>query len=200
MSVAMSTCSELASNMIPDLCGKAAVGGVKAAMYVLPFDYIDRTASTLSPTNPLLLTALVMQATKKGYKLEGKAYSNELMSEMVKGTYIDLWKHTVTFKVLEDTAAAAKWVDSLKNTRVVVVVETFTASGNLDSSFKVAGFDCGLELSEASSNFSDGDTKGAFALVASSNEKSLEPYPHRYYLNTSYAATKTALEALLPTP
>lgn len=191
-------CKTLAANMLANFCDKAPVGGLKDEMYIIPFDDVDKALSTISPTNDMLLTALVMKSGKKGYKVLGRNYSNEFMSELVKGTFLDEWKHTVNFKVLEDTVEAKLWVDSLINTRVIVVVEKFTTAGNINNAFEVVGFDCGLQIATATSTNSDGDTKGAFVISLASNEKSLEPKSTRNYLNTNYATTKSALDALLP--
>lgn len=192
------SCKKLSANMLADYCAKAPVGGAKDEMYIIPFDDVDKALSTISPTNDMLITALIMLTGKKGYKVLGRNYSNEFQSELVKGTLLDMWKHTVNFRVLEDTVEAKQWVDSLVNTRVIVVIEKYTAAGNINNAFEVCGFDCGLEVSVATSNNSDGDTKGAFMLTLSSNEKSLEPKSTRNYLSTNYATTKAALEALLP--
>lgn len=191
-------CETLKANMLANFCDKAPVGGAKDEMYLIPFADIDKALSTVSPTNGMLLTALVMKSGKKGYKLLGRRYSNEFQSELVVGTFMDQWKHTVTFRVLEDTVEAKAWVNSLLNTRVVAVPEKYVMNLNSANAFDVLGFDCGLEVISITSNNADGDTKGAFVVTLASNEKSLEPKMPMTYLSTDYATTKTALEALLP--
>lgn len=194
------SCDTLSKNLLADYCAKAPVGGSKDALYLININDLDRTASTISATNDQLITAIVAQATKHGYKLTGKVYLGGGQADLVKGANFDLYNHQLPFKILEDSVEADKWADTLKNGRYVAILEKNVAAGNEANAFMVYGWDCGLEVTAYSSNIDDADLKGVPSLTLGSNEKSYEPRPPRRYLSTDYTTTKAALEALLPTP
>lgn len=186
-------CATLSVTLLADLCGKGNEAGFLDTMYLIPFDSIDRTLSTRTGQT---LSALVLKATKKGYKLRGKDYSNEMACEFVPGTFSDRWKHSVPFKVLEDSATADEWLNSLIGSKVVAVLIKNTAIGNETQGFLVAGFDRGLKVTSAAANFADNDSKGAFDVKLESHEKALElRSPLRYVMSTA-DVTLAALEAL----
>lgn len=187
-------CDQLTQNLIADWCGKSPESGFLATMYVIPYDSINKTTSTRSGQT---LTELLLKAGSPiGRKLVGKDYSNEMAAEMVKGTFFDRWKHSVPFKILEDSATADEWLHSLANTKVVVVLVKNTAPGNETSGFLVAGFDRGLKVMTATANWADADTGGAWDVKLESDEKALEPRSPLRYIKTDAAVTLAALEAL----
>ena len=186
-------CATLSTGLLADLCGKGNEAGFLDTMYLIPFDAIDRTLSTRTGQT---LSALVLKTTKHGYKLRGKDYSNEMACEFVPGTFSDRWKHSVPFKVLEDSVTADEWLNSLIGSKVVAVLIKNTAIGNETNGFLVAGFDRGLKVISAAANFADNDSKGAFDVKLESHEKALElRSPLRYVMSTA-DVTLAALEAL----
>lgn len=187
-------CDQLTQNLIADWCEKSPESGFLATMYVIPYNSINRTTSTRAGQQ---LTELLLKAGSPiGRKLVGKDYSNEMAAEMVKGTFFDRWKHSVPFKILEDSAAADEWLHSLANTKVVVVLVKNTAPGNETSGFLVAGFDRGLKVMTATANWADADTGGAWDVKLESDEKALEPRSPLRYIKTDAAVTLAALEAI----
>lgn len=193
--MANTICTQLSVSLLADLCGKGNEAGFLDTMWLIPYASIDRTLSTR--TGQTLSALILKTGLPKAVKLRGKDYSNELACEFVPGTFSDRWKHTVPFKVLEDSAAADEWVNALINTKVVAVLQKNTAIGNETQGFLVAGFDRGLKVMSAGANFADNDTKGAFDIKLESHEKALELRSPLRYVMTSVDVTLAALEALV---
>lgn len=188
------TCAKVATSLLADFCAKGNEAGMLDTMWLVHYDDIDRTLSTKTGQT---LSALILKSGKVGYKLKGKDYTNELAAEFVPGIISDRWKHSVPFKILEDSATADEWLQALVNSKMVAVLQKYTTVGNELQGFLVAGFDRGLKVITAAANFADNDTKGAYDVKLESHEKALETRPPLRYVTASPEATLAALEALV---
>lgn len=187
-------CGGISAGLIANRCDKANLGGFKNRIILIPFADIDRSATT-SPG--MMVTSLVLKASKKAYAIEGLPKSNEAKAELTKGAFVNRWKHTVITRLFEDSVAAKQLGQQLVNDTVVVIMERNVAAGNEDMAFEIYGFECGLRISAATIDPNDADTKGAGMYTLESDESSLEPVAPRTYLVGTASATLTAIEAML---
>ena len=71
------------------------VPGVKDLAWFINFDDVDKDLSDFDPTNPLLLTRLILKTTVSppacAYCVTGYNFSNEHKTSMVKKTYQKVW-------------------------------------------------------------------------------------------------------------
>lgn len=189
-------CNTITSNIVGYNCGEVQVTGVEDKIVLLNWDDIDRTLSTFDASNGHLLTNLVMKATKKGVYMTGWNMSNDYDFAMAKGTYIDSYDHNLMFRLFKKSAEAKKWLDELKNTRVVAIVANKVSATDAPSKYEVLGWDHGLEVSELTRNQKDADTKGGFVVKLTADENNKESKMPLTLFKTDAATTETLVASL----
>ena len=189
-------CTQIASSILRN-CDKPLVTGLEETIYLLPFDDVDKTLSTLDATNKQLLTNLVMKAAKTGYKVEGIQFSNDHDTALVKGKYVDAFEHNLMFRIFDISEVTKQWIMQLLNTRVIVVIGNKVSSGNEAAKYEVLGWELGLELMEMTRNQNDADTKGGYVLKIACDDTNKEPKLPLTFFKTDAATTKAAVEALV---
>lgn len=189
-------CSQISTDILNN-CDNYLVAGSDDTLILLPYNDIDRVLSTFDVTNKHMLTSIVMKSTKKGYKVEGRNFSNDADYALVKTKYSNDWDHNLMFRIFDISPATKEWIAQLGNGRVVALLKSKTIAANAAHQYEVYGWDLGLELTEMTRNQSDAETKGANVLKLTCDETNKEPKQPLTYFKTDVPTTEAAVAALL---
>lgn len=183
-------------------CDDKLVTGLYDEVVLINHDDIDFASCNFNATNTLMLEDITLKTaspTLSGYRLEGYNYSNEHNTALVKQRYVDGWDHNLLMRIFDNTPEVKKWVSEAAGSRFVAIIcnkyENTNATTPGTTVYEVLGWKFGLEISEATRNPNDGETKGAWVLQAASDPDNKEPYLPYTYFKTSLAVTKAAFDA-----
>lgn len=181
------------------------VAGIKDLAYFINVEDIDKDASTFDPSNPVLLTQLVLKTGSpalRAYKFEGFNHSNEHKTAMVKKTYQKTWEHGFVFRIFDNTPEDKQWIVNAQDSRFVIIQENnynkalTTPFGR--TVFEVLGWDFGLELNAAERDANGDELNGGWLLTAGCSDKLKESLPPlTLFVGNSLATTRLAVEALV---
>lgn len=116
-------CSQISTDILNN-CDNYLVAGSDDTLILLPYNDIDRVLSTFDVTNKHMLTSIVMKSTKKGYKVEGRNFSNDADYALVKTKYSNDWDHNLMFRIFDISPATKEWIAQLGNGRVVALLKS----------------------------------------------------------------------------
>lgn len=187
-------CNEILSADIQKDCLNKAIGGIEVNVVLIPFESIDKNASSLLVGNKLVIQNLDLKAGKTGYYIEGVKQSMGASFEMVaKDLNFNSYKHTFSGVVLSPSAENKKSLSELASgSRYVAVVEKIWKGEEGDDAFEVLGWDVGLIVQEMTWNTRESD--GIIQFTLANTDGYEEPEMTRNLLETDYATTKTAFE------
>lgn len=191
----MPNCDGLLTGDILFDCEAPAKAGLEVDVILLNREDIDIDATTVSPTNKILLTNLALKATKTGFLIKGVKQIFAANQELVKkeiGT--DKWKHTFTGAILSISAENKLRLQEMsEGASLVAVIHTKFKGVDNEDAFHVLGYDQGLEL--ATSTWASNENEGTMQFELSSADGYEETTMVRTLLETDYATTKTAFDA-----
>lgn len=188
----MSCVKAITANITVD-CNNLPIGGLDGDIVIGNLADIDRVASTLSNTNPMLLTNLQLKPEKTGYKIPGIKQSNaKLYSLVAKENSFDKFTHGIRFTVFNPSAAIKKILNEMNGGKFFAVVEQKWKGVANAEAFEVLGFNVGLILTVV--NNDSAEAENAITIELSSEEGFEEPKIPLTLLETDYATTKTAFE------
>lgn len=175
-------------------CDYLPIAGLTTNALLINFDDIDRTATTISGTNRLLMTNLQLKAGKTAYMFTGVKQTNGKSYALVhKDAGVDKYTHGFTGTVFNPSVENKLQVANLSlGGKYVVVVEQLWKGEDNEDAFEVLGYYTGLKLNEATNSSSENDN--TIALVLGSEEGYEEPSLPHNLLETDYATTKTAFD------
>ena len=192
----MADCTgKITANFVLD-CNFLPIGGLTTNAVLINFDDIDRTATTISGPNRLLMTNLALKAGKIGYLFTGVKQTNAKNYTLVpKDTNVDKWTHGFNGTVFNPSVENKLQVANLGlGGKYVVVVEQLWKGENNEDAFEVLGYYTGLKLNEATN--ASGENDNVITLVLGSEDGYEEPSLPHNLLETDYATTKTAFDNL----
>jgi hypothetical protein len=175
-------------------CDFLPIGGLTTNAVLINFDDIDRTATTISGTNRLLMTNLQLKAGKTGYLFTGVKQTNAKNYALVlKDNNVDKFTHGFNGTVFNPSVENKLQVANLAlgGKYVLVVEQLWKGEANADA-FEVLGYFAGLKLNEATNSSNENDN--VITLVLGSEEGYEEPSLPHNLLETAYATTKTAYD------
>lgn len=187
----MDCASELLNATAAD-CENPAIAGLYGEVILLPFDAIDRTASTVTDN---VISEIVMKATRKGYSFTSFDNSPLGAVSLVAGTYRNTLQHDLTLRVFVKTESIKKFVNAFVNARVVAIVKNKEMGVNGDTMYEAYGWDSGLILSTLTSDTSMADGV-VYELVTGNDETSKEKSIQKSVWAGTLAATETMLATL----
>jgi hypothetical protein len=181
------------------------VAGIKDRAYFINYDHVDKDLSTFDPSNPLLLTQLVLKTVSPAayaYCVEGYNSSNEHKASLVKKPYQKVWEHGFVFRLFDNTPETKLWVNNATSSRFIVVIENNYNKMGVGITpgrtvFEVLGWDFGLELNAAERDPNSEDMLGGWLLTAGCSDKLKESLPPLAFFVTDIATTRAAISALL---
>lgn len=188
----MALCGTISRNLLADKCNPP-IEGIEQTMYI--YNREDIASYTLDATNSQIITGITMKTGKLGYMIQGLNSAIGGRWELVKQTYANRYDHIVGGVVFERGSAAKLELQGLANGNFVVVLENKHKSG--DAAFEIFGKDIGLESRTITGNAADAETAGGYPFELGSPEANKEPHTPATLFLTSYAATRTMLEATI---
>lgn len=173
-------------------CANAPVAGIEQNVVLINKDDIDIAATTISPTNRVLVTNLQLKPGKTGYKFQGVKQSNGKAWELVKKENApDKFKHTFSGVIFNPGAENKQQADQLsKGAKYVAVIEQVWKGEDSAEAFEVLGLGSGLELSTMTNSSRENDNMIVFELASADGYE--EVTMPKTLLDGDYAATKTA--------
>lgn len=174
-------------------CENLSISGIESDILLIPHGDVDKTATTLDATNPLLITDLVLKAGKTGFLLEGVKQTNGYNTEFVPGDEQtpDKNRHVIRGRILTPSAANRLQANKLGKGEayMAVVNKKYKGAGSADA-FLVLGWDAGLYLRSKTESSTEND--GAILLELASKDTMLEKDDPKILLETNYDTTLTA--------
>lgn len=192
-------CEDKLSASIVKNCDTKPVGGIEVNAVLINFDDIDKATSTLDGANDLIITNLSTFSGTAGFSLEGIKQVNGASFELVKNEEgFDKYKHLFAGVILTPSAANKKSLAEIASGgRYVVVVEKKFKGTLQADAFEVLGWDVGMVISTVVWNTKESD--GIIKFELASEDAFEEPEMTRNNLETNYATTKVAFDALYAT-
>jgi hypothetical protein len=183
-------------------CDDKLVTGLFDEIVLINHDDIDFANCDFNATNRLIVESIALKTASpslSGYRLRGYNYSNEHNTALVKQRYVDGWDHNLLMRIFDNTPEVKEWVQAATGSRFVAIIKNMYENSNNPtpgtSVFEVLGWKFGLEISEATRNPNDGETKGAWILQAASDPDNKEPYLPYTFFDTDLATTQLAFDA-----
>ncbi|KQC33408.1 hypothetical protein AAU57_08835 [Nonlabens sp. YIK11] len=169
---------------------KKGLAGSKAV--IVNYYDIDQTATTVSGST---VTNLELVSGASGLQLEWFKDLASTNSTFAANTEdIDGFTHSFLSRISNTSAESAERANELKNSRVVMVVETkYKGADNADA-YKIYGFENGLVLSEMTTNSNENSSSILFTLA--SGEGEVEQYPYLVLNEGDYATNKASYDSL----
>lgn len=187
----MDCASELMNATAAD-CSNPAIAGLYGEVILLPYDSIDRAASSVTDD---VISEIVMKATKKGYSFASFDNSSLGAVSLVQGTYRNTIQHDLTLRVFVKTEAIKKFVNAFVNARVVAIVKNKEMGVDGDTMYEAYGWDSGLKLNTLTSDTSMADGV-VYELATGNDEISKEKSIQKSVWAGSLADTEEMLASL----
>jgi hypothetical protein len=199
----MASCLKIEADILKNC--QNMVMGIKDTAYLINIDDIDKDLCTFDPSNPVLLTQLVLNSTSPvptAFKIEGYNYSNEHKTSMVKKTYYKAWEHDFIFRIFDNTPEIKEWLINAAASRFVVVQENVynkdITSPAGRTVFEVLGWDFGLEINAAERDAQGEELAGGWLITSGCSDKMKESKPPlAFFVGGSLTSTRAAIAALL---
>ena len=192
----MADCTgKITANFVLD-CDYLPIAGLTTNAILINYDDIDRTATTISGVNRLLITNLALKAGKTGYLFTGVKQTNSKSYALVpKENNVDKYTHGFKGVVFNPSVENKLQVANLSlGGKYVVVIEQLWKGEDNEDAFEVLGYFSGLKLNEATNSSVENDN--TIQLTLGSEEGYEEPSLPHNVLETDYATTKTAFDNL----
>jgi hypothetical protein len=192
-SLGVSICGEINGNIEFD-CNNPLQNGTRDRAWIINHDDIDVVA--FDATNKNIVTDITLKATKLAYYVDGKNNSIAPTTALVRLAYSTAFDHMVNMKGFDISPVTKDMLDKAKDGRFVVITENNFKGATGNSAFEIYGLTTGLEMTVLDRDPLNADTQGAFNFTFGT-DKNKEPNLPKTFFITSYAASKTAIEALL---
>ena len=188
------SCAGLISGGIYD-CDNPLVPGIRKRVII---GSITKIASKLfDPSNPMILTDLVMADGEQMFQFDGAKNSIVPQIELREGTLSNTFAHMLALSIFEVDSDAKLNIQGMAHDQLFAIIENANDTSLGDSIFEVYGLG-GMEVNELTRNPTDQDTSGAYVL----NMQTPEAYGGETRLPISldaggYQATLDLIDVLL---
>ena len=186
-------CNQLTKGLAAAQCNKSAVAGTDDYVILLNFDDVDKSLSVLTGN---VLSSIIMEAAKKGFKFESYDNSIGVETTLKNGKYRTEAEDNITIRTFVKTQFAKDFIESAKfPARVIAIVPNKEVGAAGDTKYEAHGWDCGLQMLEckSTSEFADGVTYEIKLGFADSKEGGL---PKSIFI-TDLKTTETMINALI---
>ena len=123
-------------------CDNLTIAGIEEDILLIPHSDVDKTASVVDETNPMLITSLKCKAGTSGYLLEGVKQTNGYNSEYVPGDdqTLDKHRHGIRGRILTPSAANRQQYNKLgKGESYLAIVNKKYKGADSEDAFLVLG-------------------------------------------------------------
>lgn len=191
------TCTrELDQDFLFD-CDNPPLQGLTDVIALVNYNDIDRTATTFDNTNGQICDSFVLKSGKRAYRLEGYKLANSAQCSLVvkEAPAVNAFLHTIGGVGVTVDATQLDAIAKLAlGAKMVAIVERKFKGASQESAFMIFGYDSGMELATADYNSNENAGTMPFTMANATDEE--EPKPQRIWLDTDYATTLAAFEAL----
>jgi len=185
--------SQITTGLVAVSATRNSIPGTGSKVYLLSYTDVNKISSTVTAN---VISAIVMQATKKGYVFETLDNSVDGETELVKGVYYSDFDQKLSLRIFSKTQAAKAFVESLKLARVIAIVQNKELGTAGEIQYEAYGWDAGLELMTMKAPTLMGD-KVVYDLGLGSGAKSKETSLPKSVFITSVTATESMLAGLI---
>jgi len=186
----MSCVTKIATAVL-NACDKPSVGGASDSVVLINYVDWEKATKTVSSTNLMLMTDIVLAGTDLGYKFE-------FVDETMNGTQtFDLatktYTHSLTGMLNVSSADIKETLHDAIGGRFVAIVTNRNPNG--DVKFEIYGNDSGMKISQYDKDLNA--NAGNYTLTMTSTEKSKESKSLMSLFKTDITTTITLIESLL---
>lgn len=182
------TCTTIASSQVIN-CNNLPVAGNDVFLYL--FNLSDKGVVTQTGG---VISAITLAGAAVAYKWEGANDFVLSTYSIVTSRILNGFAHRLEIVAPNDSQIALNELKNLANGRVVGITSKF---GSVENTFRVHGLVHGLQAIEVTGDDSNADSEGLPTVALATPEGKKEPLPPQHLLDTDYATTLAALEALL---
>lgn len=198
----MAQCDELISMAIQKDCDNPLIQGYEREGVIINRQDIDFALLQFSATNKNIITSIPLKTGKLGYKViqVGDTPFADSTSKLAKGKAGGSATHELHIIIPDKGPTISnKIIDPIMNGEFVMILENkdkhlFADANPGDSAFRVFGLHNGLKMTEGTEEPYSDDTMSGTAITL---QETNAPQSAVYLYSTSYAATKTLVEALV---
>lgn len=200
----MSTCADLANNLVFLDCNNPPVAGVAGTGYIINFEDIDLDNCVISSTG--VISALVLKAGKYAYSITTDPDGIEPMWKAAPGAYRrDQFEMSMQIKIFDNSPTVKQRIVDVSQGKFVVVLKNNGMKDNPvapevkgDNVYEAWGWKTGLIMgADTQRDANDADLGGGINLHLMTSEKRKEPRPPYSIFITSLTLTEAMLDALL---
>jgi hypothetical protein len=187
---------ELEADFLRD-CDNPPVAGITDVVALINYGDIDRATTTFNTDNSQIVETLVLKAGKRAYRVEGRDTSNNALAALVEkdAPAVNAWSHTYAGTAMNvDAVALDNLTKMAQGGSYVAIVERKYKGANNESAFMILGYTSGLKLRTA--DYSANENSGTLPFTLASADDQEEPKTPYIWLDTDYAITTAAFEAL----
>lgn len=171
-------------------CAKPSARGLKEIAYIGMLE--DVASVTYNATNPKIIDAFTMKASKYLYRIEGYNYSNGFTLGFTETDFAKKIAHVFNFLVFGQTAADKQNVDSLLGRKDLFVI---TKREGQFGEHEILGFATGMKVTGLTQD-TNADNNGAYAIQLTAGEEVATPYTLKH-LTSGTEDTSTWLGTLV---
>lgn len=191
-----SICAKIAADILVN-CTNPILGGTRDTAFIFNFDDIANATLTKNGVNPQIIEAIILGSGIVGYTVQGINNSMLPKNEMVKGKFLNSFRHEFNFKAFSLNPTIKAQLETLTKGKFVVIVENVYKGDSGEAAYEIYGLESGLICSVLQRDPSNPDTQGAYDITLMSSDQSRENHLPATFFKTSYAATKALIEAIV---
>lgn len=191
----MSVCNGKISRNFVRECSYAPKSGLGNIGYLINTEDIDKSATQLS-AGKMKITELVLKEGSKLYSIEAVNKFPQATSEVVKGDYVNGWKHGFNVPILYYGEDEREELQNMLNSGRITVITKHKDSGKAgELTYQVLGYESGLAVQAI--KWSSAENSGVVQLELATEEGEEESTDRKILLKTDLATTEALLTANL---
>jgi hypothetical protein len=174
-------------------CKNPPILGLEENALIIPFDDIDRSATTFDATGTII-TNLTLKAGAQKIKVQAfKKFKDGGYETKSNADAPDGAIHSFAFVSPKNDANAKKFINSLfTGAKCVVIVERKWKGAVKDQAFEVLGYDLGMGGTSTMKYYAD---LGSHVVTLKTPNEEQEPFVPYTWKETDYATTKAEFES-----
>lgn len=185
-------CAKLTANIMAKNCNMPQVE-VESRIILINKDDIDTATSTIAGG---VISNLALKDGAKGVEFLTNEKGVSTENTFSRGTYFGQWDQKVIAKVFRREQDIKDAINSLMNSKMVVIVENRESGAEGATKYEAYGYNIGLKMTEATSTSTDGD-KVIYSLSLGTSDTEKESQLPMSVYKTSAEATKSMIDSLL---
>lgn len=192
----MANCGRIAAGVLRD-CDNPLVGGVEDELILI--NKADIVSYTENGSNPQIIEGITLVSSPQAtaYKFQGFKNSTEPQVDLAPAAFLNGWKHTVLFRIFDNTPTTKAIIDGMANGTFVAIIKNNNQGVDGNAVYELFGRFVGLELTVGTAVKNDPDTQGAYVLTLATADGEKEPKLPATIFDTDLATTAALVQSLL---